>query len=215
MEPRERWGGTSCGNLVVEPCDPRDGRGVALIDLVFTCALILVLAAIAIPTLQVSRERDAARMAARHLAHKFQLLRVEAVRRNRTVAMRFDPDDLGHVATFVDGDGDGVLQSDIDRGIDTPLDAATHLRGFFAGVELRVASTMPMPDGTGVIAADSDPVRIGNTNLVSFSPLGSSTSGTIYLSARDGSQMCVRLLGSTGRVRVLWFDRASATWRPE
>jgi Tfp pilus assembly protein FimT len=203
------------GNAENEARHRLDCRGAALIDLVFTCGLILVLAAITIPTLQASRERDAARMAARYLADKLQLLRVEAVRRNRSVAMRFDPDDLGHIASYLDRDGDGVLQSDIDAGIDTALDAAAHLRAFFATVELRVAATVPMPDGGGVIAADSDPVRIGNSNLVSFNPLGSSTSGTIYLAARDGSQMCVRLFGATGRVRVLLFDRASATWRPE
>ncbi len=195
--------------------EPRDPRGAALIDLLFACAVMLVLAAIALPSLQASRERDAVRMAARHLAVKLQHLRVEAVRRNRSVALRFDPDDLGRYAAFVDCDGDGVLQTDIDRGIDPPLEAGGHLQGLFAAVALRVASTLPAPDGAGMIAADSDPVRIGNTNLVSFSPLGSSTSGTIYLAARDGSQMCVRLLGATGRVRVLWFDRASSTWRHE
>lgn len=195
--------------------EPRDPRGAALIDLLFACAVMLVLAAIALPSLQASRERDAVRMAARHLAARLQHLRVEAVRRNRSVALRFDPDDLGRYAAFVDGDGDGVLQTDIDRGIDPPLEAGGHLQGLFAAVALRVASTLPAPDGAGMIAADSDPVRIGSTNLVSFSPLGSSTSGTIYLAARDGSQMCVRLLGATGRVRVLWFDRASSTWRHE
>lgn len=195
--------------------EPRDPRGAALIDLLFACAVMLVLAAIALPSLQASRERDAVRMAARHLAARLQHLRVEAVRRNRSVALRFDPGDLGRYAAFVDGDGDGVLQTDIDRGIDPPLEAGGHLQGLFAAVALRVASTLPAPDGAGMIAADSDPVRIGNTNLVSFSPLGSSTSGTIYLAARDGSQMCVRLLGATGRVRVLWFDRASSTWRHE
>jgi len=200
---------------VVDAGDLRDPRGAALIDLVFSCALIAVLAAIAIPGLQASRDRDATRMAARHLATKFQLLRVEAVRRNRSVAMRFDPGNLGRFAVYVDGDGDGVLQGDIDQVIDPPLDAGAHLDDFFSAVSLRVALPVPMPDGPGMLPADADPVRIGNTNLVSFSPLGSSTSGTIYLAGREGSQMCVRLLGSTGRVRVLWFDRASASWRPE
>jgi type II secretory pathway pseudopilin PulG len=186
-----------------------------LIDLICSCALFAVLAAMAIPSLQASRDRDATRMAARHLATTLQLLRIEAVRRNRSVAMRFDPDNLGRYATFVDGDGDGVLQVDIDGDVDTPLGAPAQLDHFFSTVALRIALPVPPPDGGAVLPADSDPVRIGNTNLVSFNPLGSSTSGTIYLAGRDGSQMCVRLLGSTGRMRVLWFDRVSATWRQE
>jgi type II secretory pathway pseudopilin PulG len=190
-------------------------RGAALIDLVFACAVIAIVAAIAIPNLHASRDRQAARMAARHLANRLQLLKVEAMRRNHHVAMRFDPQDLGRYAAYQDGDGDGVLQADIDGGIDTMLSPATHLTDSFSTVALRVAAAVPMPEGGGILAAESDPVRIGNTNLVSFSPLGSSSSGTIYLAGRDGSQMCVRLLGSTGRVRVLWFDRARAAWRTE
>ena len=214
-ECRELRPRTPSGNPVLEPRDSRASRGAALIDLVFSCALIAVLAAIAIPGLQASRDRDATRLAARHLADTFQRLRVEALRRNRSVALRFDPDNLGRYGAFVDGDGDGVLQGDIDQAIDLPLDPAAHLSDFFATVSLRVALPLPMPDGAGMLPADADPVRIGNTNLVSFSPLGSSTGGTIYLAGRQGSQMCVRLLGSTGRVRVLWFDRTSASWRPE
>jgi len=215
IELGEPLPGSPPGNVVAEPCDPRAARGAALIDLVFTCGLVAVLAAMAIPSLQASRDRDAVRMAARHLANTLQMLRVEAIRLNRFVAIRFDPDDLGHYATYMDGDGDGVLQADIDGGVDAPLGPAAHLAHVFATVSLRVAETVPVPDGAGVIAADSDPIRIGSTNLVSFSALGSSTSGTIYLAARDGSQMCIRLLGTTGRIRLLWFDRASAAWRQD
>lgn len=190
-------------------------RGAALIDLVFACALIAILAAIAVPSLHASRDRQATRMAARQLANKLQLLKVEAIRRNHHVAMRFDPQDLGRYAAYEDGDGDGVLQADIDGGIDRMLTPSAQLTDSFSTVTLRVAGAVPMPEGGGIAAAESDPVRIGNTDLVSFSPLGSSTSGTIYLAGRDGSQMCVRLLGSTGRARVLWFDRARAAWRTE
>jgi Tfp pilus assembly protein FimT len=59
-------------------------RGAALIDVVFTCGLVGIIAAIAIPTLHATRERDAGRVAARYLAHRLQLVRVEAVRRNTT-----------------------------------------------------------------------------------------------------------------------------------
>jgi type II secretory pathway pseudopilin PulG len=215
MKPHDPGVRPPRGSLLAQAGALWDRRGAALIDLVFSCALIAVLAAIAIPSLQASRDRDATRMAARHLANTFQLLRVDAVRRNRSVAMRFDPGNLGRYATYMDGDGDGVLQGDIDQAIDPLLDPGAHLDDFFSTVSLRVALPLPTPDGAGTLPVEADPIRIGNTNLVSFSPLGSSTSGTIYLAGREGSQMCVRLLGSTGRVRVLWFDRASASWRPE
>jgi type II secretory pathway pseudopilin PulG len=187
--------------------------GAALIDLVVTSALMVVMAAVAIPTLQATRQRDAARMASRFLAQRLQMLRIEAVRRNRNVALRFDPDDPGRISTYVDGDGDGVLERDIEVDVDTIVIAESRLSDYFGAVSLRVAATVPAPDGIGTVLAGSDPVRIGNTNLLSFSPLGSATSGTIYLAAQSGPQMCVRILGTTGRVRVMWFDAASGTWR--
>lgn len=176
---------------------------------------MVIVAAMALPAVQATRQRDEARLAARFVAQRLQMLRVQALRRNRHVAMRFDPDDVGRFATYVDGDGDGVLQGDIDRGIDPGLDRDARLADYFGSVALRVAASVPAPDGGGVLPAGSDPVRIGSTNLLSFSPLGSATSGTIYLAPRSGPQLCVRVLGSTGRVRVLWFDATSGTWRQD
>ena len=193
----------------------RDCRGAALLDVIFACALVVVLAAIAIPSLHASRDRDASLMAARHLASKLSLLRVEAIRRNRSVAMRFAPDDLGRFAVYMDGDGDGVLQQDIDGGIDAPLESEAHVTHYFDSVSFAVARDVPAPDGNGIISAGSDPVRIGNSNLLSFSPHGSATSGAVYLAGRDAAQLCVRVLGSTGRVRVLRFDRARGEWRQD
>jgi hypothetical protein len=187
-------------------------RGLALLDVIFTCGLIAIMAAIAIPSLRAARDRDAALMAARFLAGKLNLLRIEAVRRNRIVAMRFDPDELGHFAAYVDGDGDGVRERDVDDAVDIRIDAEGHVSDYFALASFRVPLAVPAPDG-GVIEAGSDPVRIGISNFLSFNPVGTSTSGTIYLASSDGTQVCVRVFGATGRVRVLWFDRASRAWR--
>lgn len=190
-------------------------HGAALIDVIFACGLLVVMCAVAVPIVQTTQEHDAPRLAARYLATRLQSLRIEAVRRNRVVALRFDPDASGRMAAYTDGDGDGVLERDIDAGIDPPLGLAFRLDDLFQTVTLRVAATVPSPDGSGMVAEGSDPVRIGRSNLVSLSPLGSATAGTIYLAGRAGSQFCVRIFGATGRVRVLWFDRTSGTWRQE
>ena len=202
--------------VVIKVCaDMRRARGAALLDVLFTCSFIALLAAIAIPSLHASRERDAVEMAARHLASRMNLLRIEAIRRNRYVAMRFDPEDLGLYATFVDGDGDGVLQNDVSNGVDPALDREARVTDNFAAVSFRVPVDVPSPDGGAVIAADSDPIRIGKSNFVTFSPLGTSTSGTIYLAGRGGTQLCVRIFGATGRIRVMRFDPGTASWRQD
>jgi hypothetical protein len=188
-------------------------RGAALIDVVFACGLVGIIAAVAIPTLGATRERDAGRMAARYLAHRLQLVRVEAVRRNTTVAMRFNTAASDLIAVYVDGDGDGVLSADIEAGTDPVLVPPARLADYFAGVSFRILNNMPAPDGHGTLAHDSDPVRLGASDLLSFSPLGSATSGTIYLAGRAGPQLAVRVMGATGRLRVLWFDAVSGEWR--
>jgi len=190
-------------------------RGAALIDLIFTFGLVGILAGIAIPALHATRERDAARMAARYMARRLDGLRIEAVRRNVVVSMRFDPDDPGRFGVFADGDGDGVLQRDIDRGVDYLLVPETSLSDHFASVGVRIARDVPDPDGSGTLRAGSDPVRLGASNLLSLTPLGTATSGTVYLAGRAGPQMAIRVLGSTGRMRVLWFDEASRAWRED
>jgi hypothetical protein len=190
-------------------------RGVALVDVVVVCAVSAVIGTIAIPTIQGLRERDNVRSAAQFLGQRMQHARLEALKRNVTVAFRFDPDDLGRVGSFVDGDGDGVTQRDIDTGTDYRLAPDARLDDTFDAVRLQIASDLPEPEGGGTLAEGSDPVRIGSTNLVSFSPLGSATSGTIYLAGQRGLQACVRIMGSTGRMRVLWFDPGAREWRQE
>jgi hypothetical protein len=186
-----------------------------LIDVVFTCGLAGVMAAIAIPSVQASRDQYGPRLAARYLANRMQSVRFDALRRNTTVAMRFDPVDVGRFAVFADGDGDGVRQGDIDAGVDPPLGEAAHLNDYFASIALRIRDDVPAPEGGAALAAEDDPIRLGASSILSFTPLGSATSGTVYLAGPSGPQMAIRVLGATGRVRVLWFDRAGSVWRDD
>jgi hypothetical protein len=55
-------------------------------------------------------------------------------------------------------------------------------------------------------------LRIGATPLLSLSPLGTATSGTLYIRGRDGTRMGVRILGATGRTRLLRYDPRSGAW---
>jgi hypothetical protein len=49
-------------------------------------------------------------------------------------------------------------------------------------------------------------VQLGRTNLLTFTPAGTATSGTIYIRDREGTQWAVRVLGATGRTRVLRYE---------
>jgi hypothetical protein len=191
-----------------------DERGAALIDVVFTLGLVAVVSGIAIPTWHATRQQAAARAGARYVAARLQHIRVEALKRNVTVALRIGPGDLDVLGVYADGDGDGVLESDIAAGVDQPLEPERRLSDYSA-VALRIPRDVPEPETGAVLPAGSDPLRIGRSSLLSFSPLGSATSGTLYLAADTGPQMAVRVLGATGRTRVLRLDAASGTWRDD
>jgi type II secretory pathway pseudopilin PulG len=190
-------------------------RGAALIDIVCTTGLIGVLCAIALPTLNAARESNAAHSAAMFVAARLQQARIEALRRNATVAVRFAPEELNRFAVYVDTDGDGVLASDIDAGIDATIAPEARLSDFIGNVGLRINRNILEPETGASLAAGSDPLRIGRSSLLSFSPLGNATSGTLYLAGETGPQLAIRIFGATGRLRVLRFDEARRPWRED
>ena len=192
-----------------------DNRGVALIDVLVATGLALVMTAIAVPVIGGTLDREHVITGTQYLAAQVQRARLESLKRATSVAVRLEVlDGRTAVQLFVDGNGSGVLERDIDERIDPALTGLEWLDDHARDVSLRI--NQPIQDVTGTVALNpgDDPLRIGGTALVSFSPLGSSTSGTLYLSGRRGPQMAIRIYGGTGRVRVLTFDRAAQQWRP-
>ena len=177
-------------------------RGYTLIEMLFVTALIAIVAAIAVPQSLVTLDRARAAAAARYLASRMAMARSHAVMRSAHVALRFDEDPSGITfRMFVDGNHNGVRTSDIASDVDLPLDAPGRLSDLFPGVAIAVAAE----DG-------SDPLRIGSSNLLSFTPLGTATPGSIYVRGRDGSQFDIRVLGATGRTRVRRYVQRTRAW---
>jgi hypothetical protein len=194
---------------------PADARGVALVDVLPALALAALLSATTIPVVAGTLEHERAALGAHYLATRIAETQLEALRRGVTVALRFqlDEDDVSWQA-FADGNGDGVLSRDIADGIDHPIGPAEHLARHARHVSLRINQPVPDAGGGGLLDSGSDPLRIGPTNLVACAPTGSLTGGTLYVASPGGPQFAVRVTGSTGRVRVLRFDRATGQWWP-
>lgn len=189
--------------------------GYALIDVVFAVSLCMVLSAIAVPVVGGTLERERTITGTRYLTGQLQRARIESLKRGRSVALRIEViDDRTLLQIFADGNGNGVLQKDIDHGVDPPLTPRSWLDDDAGGVSLRVNQAVSDVGGSATIEAGDDPLRIGNTSLLVFSPLGTATSGTLYVAAHRGPQMAIRVFGATGRVRVLMFDAPARQWRP-
>jgi type II secretory pathway pseudopilin PulG len=184
-----------------------------LIELLLCLGLVAVLGAVSAPGLAAARDTVRADAAADYLAALLHGARIEALKRRAHVAIRFEATSDGiALATYVDGDGNGVRAADIANGIDTLLRPRERLEHQFGSVAFGLEPGVP--DADGGILADSDPVRVGRSRMLSFAPTGTSSTGTVYLLGRGRRQLAVRVLGVTGRIRSLWFDFGGGQWLP-
>jgi hypothetical protein len=189
-------------------------RGYSAIELVFVLGLSATLSGIAVPQFLVTLDDIRTVGAARYVAARFQRARMEAVVKSAEVALRFTEDASGYLfTTYVDGNRNGVLAIDIQHGIDTEAGASERLPDNFPGVDFGVLPGLPAVEA-GSAPPGSDPLKLGTSNSVSFSPLGSSSSGSVYIRGRGRSQYVVRIYGDTGKTRVLKFNAQKNAWTP-
>ncbi len=185
--------------------------GASLPELLIVSAVIGIAGAIVVPATVTATDEAHVRQAAAYLAGRLRLARQEAVFHTAATGLLFDL--VAGRWTFrvcVDGNGNGLRRSDVTRGADRCADGPIDLATEFSGVTVAVDPTLRGPDGE---PGSSDPVRLGASNLASFSPAGTCTAGSIYLRSSRGEQFVVRVAGINGRTRVLKYDRATRAWR--
>jgi type II secretory pathway pseudopilin PulG len=166
----------------------------------FVLAVMAILAGMAIPQTTATIERSRTLSAARYLATRLALARTQAVAHSANVALVFVADgDTYAVAAYSDGNGNGVRTRDIAAGIDPVVDGPIRFSDLFPGVSLFLSdpAAAPAPDAGA---------------LMSFSPIGTASSRTLYVRGRDHSQYAVRVLGATGRTRLLRYVDATQQW---
>ena len=169
----------------------------------FVAALMAILAGTAVPQVLTSIDRSRGLIAAKYLGSRLALARTLAVTRRASVGLRFIDEPRGiSFEVYQDGNRNGILTADIQRQVDRLLEPATRLFELFPGVQIGLVPGVP----------GSDPVQLGRTNILSFSPQGTATSGTVYVRGRDGTQWAVRVLGATGRTRVLKYVVRTGEW---
>jgi type II secretory pathway pseudopilin PulG len=180
-----------------------DAPGYTFLEVLFASALLCILAGISIPSVVGAVDRSRGAGAARYLAARMALARARAVSRSATVGLLFGEDERGRWFSVVeDGNGDGIRTRDIDERVDRVVDAPVVISDLFPGAAIGLAPGTP--------AADA--LALGGTTILSFSPNGTASSGTVYLVGRDGTQWSVRVLGVTARARVLRYERATNRW---
>jgi prepilin-type N-terminal cleavage/methylation domain-containing protein len=185
-------------------------NGYTLIELLIVIAIIGMIVSVTVPNFMTMRRRMAVRAAAGELRSVFHLVRMRALARGVNTGVKFLlQDGAWHFATYEDGDGDGVRNDDIKKGIDRmiarPRVVFTHSSIVTIGLP---GYPFKDPDGDKVKSA----VTFNQTLLCSFSPIGAATPGTIYLTDNDGELWCVRVYGATAKIRALRYDRGKQKW---
>ena len=184
--------------------------GLTLLELLFTAAIIVTVLAIGLPATADAIDSLRTASAARYLAGRVHLARMEAVKRSTNVGLKFEAvgDDYAFAA-YVDGNANGIRTLDIRSGVDALLMPPERLADNFPSVRFGLMPGVPEVDGPA--AAERGGVRIGSARILTLGANGTATAGTLYLHGRR-LQFAVRVFGVTGRARVLRYDAASRTW---
>ena len=174
-----------------------------------------LLTAAATPALFAALSRGRVVTAARELGQEMARLRGEAIASRRNVALRLVRSGGRYAyAFYADGDGDGVRSDDIAAGRDPLIAPSRDLASRYDGVDFGLLdSAIPeVPPNPGVLAPAADPIRFGRSDIVTFTPHGTSSSGTLYVSDGASTVAAVVLYGGTGRIRIWRFDRDLWAW---
>jgi len=191
-------------------CGRRAPHGFTLIELMLAMSVSVVLVGIALPVGGDALDDMRARAAARYLSGRIAANRLAAINRSRSIGIRFTPAIPDYAfAAYVDGNANGIRTADILSGADSLTGTSRQLGSDFRGVHFGLA--IGISDVDGIRNSSSDGVRIGTARILTLSPDGTATSGTLYLQGGH-AQYAVRVLGATGRTRVLKYESGSRSW---
>ena len=191
-----------------------ESPGYSLIEITVVVALLLTLYGIATPRLLTALDEGRVTGAARYMAARLYDARVEAIKRSANVSLRFEltPDGYRYT-TYLDTNRNGVRTHDIQLGIDRRIRAPEGLAYHFTGVEFGTLPDLPAVEPGGP-PPGTDPIRIGGSDILTFTPVGTSSPGSLYIRGANQAQYVVRVVGETGRVRILRFDKRTKQWKP-
>ena len=180
--------------------------GYTITELLTVIAIIGMFIAIAIPSWLTLQRHAAVHAAAEELQSVFHGARMQAIASGRNVGVRFIQSGTKWTyALYDDRNGNGIKPAEIKSGVDKMIAPPRRVLNTvrFASIAAP-AKTIIDPDGDKLKPGDS-PVQFGPSAICSFSPLGTATPGTIYLTDSQGEIWCARVYGTSAEVRLLRY----------
>ena len=188
-------------------------RGHTLVELLLVVAILVIFGTLSAPHIRAYSAEAHLLGAGQVFRGEFRRARSMAVTRGVSTALRFETEPGGWLlSTYADGNGNGVRSSDIRIGIDRRVSGPRQLTTGAGDVRVAINPGTPaLPPDRGTLDP-SDPIRFGQSNMLSFSPLGTATPGTFFLAGAH-AQAAVRVTPGTARVRLMvcrggrWIER--------
>lgn len=195
----------------------RGDSGAGLLDVLVALAIVALAVLAAAPAVVALRGHGRAEAGARYLSGLFAAERFRSVAVHRARGFWFERvADGWRWHEVVDGNGNGLRTAEIRDGTDATVAGPFRLEDRVSRVRLGIPGGGPYPDippRRGVLHEEDDPVRFGRSDVVSFAPLGSASSGTIFVTDGERGLCGVVLFGPTARLRVWRFDRKEWRWK--
>jgi hypothetical protein len=185
-------------------------------ELVAVLAIVAAVAGFAVPgVVQLSSALSVRSSAAQVGAMLFQA-RAIAISRGRYVGVKFRRNGNRYEwAMYGDGNGNGIRTAEIAKGVDRPIGIAFPWNRNDVLPGILTGSRVPDPgDPKKALDRPGDPIRFNTSDICSFSPLGESTPGSIYLWDGRDRMAVVRVFGRTAKLRTLYYRRGEKEWKP-
>lgn len=189
----------------------RAGAGFTLVELLMFVTISATFLGIAVPLATSALDEVRTSMAARYVAGRILAARLDALQRSTCVGFRFEAAGTDYsFATYADGNQNGLRTAEIASGIDPTVTTVERLADRFSSVRFGLMAAVPDLDGARQ-PVDTDGVRIGTPRILTLSPDGTASSGTVYIRGMR-AQYAVRVLGATGRTRMFQYQRGAEQW---
>jgi len=202
------------GPLGPGPLPP--SAGIAVTELLLWGMLIAYLLLMVVPGVMSLQESVAIRSAVHETTVAFFRARSYAISRSANVGLKFRKNgDRWEWALYADGNGNGVRTAEIASGVDRPLGVYLPWSRNDVRPAIMTGTRVPDPSTPGrYLDRIDDPIRFNNSDICSFSPVGESTPGSVYLWDSRNRMAVVRVFGQTAKVRVLFYRRGERKWTP-
>jgi hypothetical protein len=189
---------------------------MSLLEAVLVTVVLAIIVTTVLPELNEMRRAAALRSASSQLKGLLFRCRADAVMNARSTAAVFEQRSDGSWRCFiaVDGDGDGIRSRDIRRLVDPVVGEIVHFEAGGAGLGILQGEFVPDPSGRGRLRGDlSDPVRAGRGNMITFTPRGTASPASLYLTDHHARMRVLRIYGGTGRVISRVWRSGWSEWR--